>query len=272
MLTTLAAAAWPLCRLPPSPLLTFGIPPSPSLQTTAAGSLLEALQLPQQQLSGGSAAGLAGLLAAARRLGGGASMHTSPAAAAAAAEEAAEQEVDLDSWLPAIPIEQQAEQGLYRDLTVPVLNLRAEPVGSYTLPGDLFDVPIRRDILQRVVRWQLAKRQQVRGLGGGRQGGGVGWVVWAGGRRAPLQRRQAQSPAVGQPCSARSAATRHNLRAHPRCRERTRPWGAARCAAAGASRGRRRAAGSRGRARFARRSGECGRVTWLGAGHCRRDW
>ncbi|PSC72778.1 39S ribosomal mitochondrial [Micractinium conductrix] len=129
-------------------------------QTTAAGSLLEALQLPQQQLSGGSAAGLAGLLAAARRLGGGASMHTSPAAAAAAAEEAAEQEVDLDSWLPAIPIEQQAEQGLYRDLTVPVLNLRAEPVGSYTLPGDLFDVPIRRDILQRVVRWQLAKRQQ----------------------------------------------------------------------------------------------------------------
>lgn len=33
-------------------------------------------------------------------------------------------------------------------------------VGTYTLGGDIFDVPIRRDILHRVVRWQLAKRQQ----------------------------------------------------------------------------------------------------------------
>ena len=31
----------------------------------------------------------------------------------------------------------------------------------YTLPGVIFDVPVRIDILQRVVRWQLAKRQQV---------------------------------------------------------------------------------------------------------------
>lgn len=29
------------------------------------------------------------------------------------------------------------------------------------LAGDVFDVPIRKDIVQRVVRWQLAKRQQV---------------------------------------------------------------------------------------------------------------
>lgn len=30
------------------------------------------------------------------------------------------------------------------------------------LAGDVFDVPIRKDIIHRVVRWQLAKRQQVR--------------------------------------------------------------------------------------------------------------
>lgn len=29
------------------------------------------------------------------------------------------------------------------------------------LAGDVFDVPIRKDIIHRVVRWQLAKRQQV---------------------------------------------------------------------------------------------------------------
>lgn len=34
-------------------------------------------------------------------------------------------------------------------------------VGSYELGADVFGVPIRRDILHRVVRWQLAKRQQV---------------------------------------------------------------------------------------------------------------
>ena len=45
---------------------------------------------------------------------------------------------------------------------VPLWNWRREPLGSCTLPGDIFNVPVRRDILQRVVRWQLAKRQQVR--------------------------------------------------------------------------------------------------------------
>lgn len=29
------------------------------------------------------------------------------------------------------------------------------------LAGDVFDVPIRKDIVHRVVRWQLAKRRQV---------------------------------------------------------------------------------------------------------------
>jgi large subunit ribosomal protein L4 len=33
-------------------------------------------------------------------------------------------------------------------------------VGSFTLDGDIFDVPVRRDLLHRVVRWQLAARQQ----------------------------------------------------------------------------------------------------------------
>ena len=44
---------------------------------------------------------------------------------------------------------------------MPLWNWRRETLGSCTLPGDIFNVPIRRDILQRVVRWQLAKRQQV---------------------------------------------------------------------------------------------------------------
>lgn len=29
------------------------------------------------------------------------------------------------------------------------------------LAGDVFDVPLRKDIIHRVVKWQLAKRQQV---------------------------------------------------------------------------------------------------------------
>ena len=47
------------------------------------------------------------------------------------------------------------------NLRVPVFNWRREVVGEHTLPGDIFNVPIRKDILHRVVRWQLAKRQQV---------------------------------------------------------------------------------------------------------------
>ncbi|CAL8460883.1 g414 [Coccomyxa elongata] len=46
------------------------------------------------------------------------------------------------------------------NLRVPVFNWRREVVGEHTLPGDIFNVPIRKDILHRVVRWQLAKRQQ----------------------------------------------------------------------------------------------------------------
>ena len=48
------------------------------------------------------------------------------------------------------------------DLTVPLLNWQNDRVGSIVLPGSIFNVPVRRDILHRVVRWQLAKRRQVR--------------------------------------------------------------------------------------------------------------
>lgn len=50
--------------------------------------------------------------------------------------------------------------GLYQDLVIPVTNFHNEDKGLMVLAGDVFDVPIRKDIIHRVVRWQLAKRQQ----------------------------------------------------------------------------------------------------------------
>jgi large subunit ribosomal protein L4 len=50
--------------------------------------------------------------------------------------------------------------GLYQDLVIPVTNYNNEDKGFMVLAGDVFDVPIRKDIVHRVVRWQLAKRQQ----------------------------------------------------------------------------------------------------------------
>lgn len=50
--------------------------------------------------------------------------------------------------------------GLYQDLVIPVTNFHNEDKGLMILAGDVFDVPIRKDIVHRVVRWQLAKRQQ----------------------------------------------------------------------------------------------------------------
>lgn len=50
--------------------------------------------------------------------------------------------------------------GLYQDLVIPVTNFHNEDKGMMVLAGDVFDVPIRKDIVHRVVRWQLAKRQQ----------------------------------------------------------------------------------------------------------------
>ncbi|KAF7840590.1 50S ribosomal protein L4 [Senna tora] len=50
--------------------------------------------------------------------------------------------------------------GLSQDLLIPVTNFDNEDKGFMVLAGDVFDVPIRKDIIHRVVRWQLAKRQQ----------------------------------------------------------------------------------------------------------------
>ncbi|XP_010514578.1 PREDICTED: uncharacterized protein LOC104790508 [Camelina sativa] len=50
--------------------------------------------------------------------------------------------------------------GQYQDLVIPVTNFQNEDKGFMVLAGDVFDVPIRKDIIHNVVRWQLAKRQQ----------------------------------------------------------------------------------------------------------------
>lgn len=50
--------------------------------------------------------------------------------------------------------------GQYQDLVTNVTNFENEDKGLIVLAGDVFDVPIRKDIIHRVVRWQLAKRQQ----------------------------------------------------------------------------------------------------------------
>ncbi|XP_051135217.1 uncharacterized protein LOC127254248 [Andrographis paniculata] len=50
--------------------------------------------------------------------------------------------------------------GLYQDLVIPVSNFYGEDKGLMVLAGDVFDVPIRKDIIHRVVTWQLAKRRQ----------------------------------------------------------------------------------------------------------------
>ncbi|KAI3696486.1 hypothetical protein L1987_79504 [Smallanthus sonchifolius] len=50
--------------------------------------------------------------------------------------------------------------GQLQDLVIPVTNFENEDKGLMVLAGDVFDVPIRKDIIHRVVRWQLAKRQQ----------------------------------------------------------------------------------------------------------------
>jgi Ribosomal protein L4/L1 family len=42
-----------------------------------------------------------------------------------------------------------------------VTNFGGEDRGFMVLAGDVFDVPLRTDIIHRVVKWQLAKRRQV---------------------------------------------------------------------------------------------------------------
>ncbi|KAI5060322.1 hypothetical protein GOP47_0024742 [Adiantum capillus-veneris] len=52
------------------------------------------------------------------------------------------------------------KQGCYNDIEMKVTNFNNEDKGTALLAGDVFDVPIRRDIVHRVVVWQLAKRRQ----------------------------------------------------------------------------------------------------------------
>jgi len=48
----------------------------------------------------------------------------------------------------------------HADQEVPVVNWEKQVVGQVVLPGHIFGLPIRKDIVQRVVVWQLAKRRQ----------------------------------------------------------------------------------------------------------------
>ncbi|CAI5512295.1 unnamed protein product [Closterium sp. Naga37s-1] len=54
----------------------------------------------------------------------------------------------------------EAEWGTYRDRRVAVRSFSGEARGEAVLDGSIFDVPVRRDIVHRVVCWQLAKRRQ----------------------------------------------------------------------------------------------------------------
>ncbi|MEA1938479.1 MAG: 50S ribosomal protein L4 [Pseudomonadota bacterium] len=45
-------------------------------------------------------------------------------------------------------------------MKLPVINLKNEEVGQIELDDAIFTLPVRPDILQRVVTWQLAKRRQ----------------------------------------------------------------------------------------------------------------
>lgn len=76
--------------------------------------------------------------------------------ASLAAEPVAEEPVSL----PPLTLSDHIAQGQYRDLEVPLFDVNRNEVGSIVLDGKVFDVPIRLDILHRVVRWQLARRQQ----------------------------------------------------------------------------------------------------------------
>ncbi|KAF6173236.1 hypothetical protein GIB67_026931 [Kingdonia uniflora] len=51
-------------------------------------------------------------------------------------------------------------QGIYEDLVISMTNFHKEDKGFMLLAGDVFDVPIRKDIVHQVVLWQRAKKQQ----------------------------------------------------------------------------------------------------------------
>lgn len=64
----------------------------------------------------------------------------------------------LDTFLPVKTLPE--EQGTRRNLPVVVRNMEGDVVGSTTLLGDVFDLPIRADVVHEVVVWQLAARRQ----------------------------------------------------------------------------------------------------------------
>jgi len=44
--------------------------------------------------------------------------------------------------------------------TLNVVNWKKEKVGSVELPPEIFEVPVKKEVLHQVVRWQLASRRQ----------------------------------------------------------------------------------------------------------------
>eukprot|EP00240_Pyramimonas_obovata_P004450 CAMPEP_0118925628 /NCGR_PEP_ID=MMETSP1169-20130426/3483_1 /TAXON_ID=36882 /ORGANISM="Pyramimonas obovata, Strain CCMP722" /LENGTH=366 /DNA_ID=CAMNT_0006866977 /DNA_START=40 /DNA_END=1140 /DNA_ORIENTATION=- len=76
-------------------------------------------------------------------------------------EDIAEITKDTDELLDTFMSKEKldSEQGSGRELVALVRNLDGETVGSTKLRGDVFDVPIRSDIVHSVVVWQLAKRR-----------------------------------------------------------------------------------------------------------------
>jgi large subunit ribosomal protein L4 len=43
---------------------------------------------------------------------------------------------------------------------MPVIDCQGQVVGTVHLPEHIFGIPVRKDILHRVVRWELAKRRK----------------------------------------------------------------------------------------------------------------
>lgn len=54
-----------------------------------------------------------------------------------------------------------ADEYCFKNLLVPLWNWQGKTRQTVALLGAAFDREVRRDILHQVVKWQLAKRQQV---------------------------------------------------------------------------------------------------------------
>jgi len=67
-------------------------------------------------------------------------------------------ELLLDTFAPTKLV--NAEQGKQKNTEAVVRDLRGATVGSAQLMGEIWDIPIRKDIVHSVVVWQLAKRRK----------------------------------------------------------------------------------------------------------------